>query len=162
MLVDNAGNVPLSNVQVIASLATTFADAEGYTVSVVSSADFMVNPAFDGDGDTALLTGTDGLAIGETGMIVLQVILIPGQNPGPYFCTSTAMGDSPSGTPVEDDSQDGGDSDPDGNGDPADNDEPTEVVITLSPTDIPTLGEWAMILLTLLLAWAGVRVVGRR
>ncbi len=162
LMVDNAGNVPLSNVQVTASLATAFADAEGYSVSLLSSADFTVNPVFDGGADPLLLTGTDGLGIGESGVIVLQVVLMPGQNPGPYFCSSTATGDSPSDTPVSDDSQDGGDSDPDNNGDPTDNNEPTEVVVPLEPADIPTLGEWAMMLLSLLLAWAGFRAVGRR
>ncbi|MCG8456051.1 MAG: GEVED domain-containing protein [Holophagales bacterium] len=164
MGVDNLGNVPLSSVQVTAELAEAFADAEGFTVDSVDSDELTVNPLFDGESDVLLLTGTDILGVGESGSIVLILTLYPGKEAGPYICSSTATGDSPADMEVSDISQDGDDSDPDGDGDATDNDEPTVIYIELFPLDIPTVGQWGLMVLFFLLLLAGaaqVRNLGR-
>jgi len=160
--VDNAGNVPLSGVQVINDLADAFAAAEGYMVDFVMSTDFMTNPNFDGDTDMNLLDGTDTLEVGESGMIEVQIILMPGTENGPYVCSAIANGTSPGDEVVSDVSQDGPNSDPDGNGDPGDNDDPTFIVIELPPIDIPTLSTWGFLALSLMLALAGMAMMRRR
>jgi hypothetical protein len=65
-------------------------------------------------------------------------------------------GETVDGQVVEDESQDGDNSDPDGNGDPGDNNEPTVVVFQLSVLEIPTLSEWGLLLLIIALGLAAV------
>lgn len=63
---------------------------------------------------------------------------------------------------VTDISQEGGGPDPDNNGDPGDNDQPTRLVLTISPLDIPTIGEPSMFVLMGMLAWTALRKLRRR
>jgi uncharacterized repeat protein (TIGR01451 family) len=160
--VANTGNVPLSAVQVVENLAVTFADAAGFSVDSVVSAQFSVNPAFDGGGDVNLLAAGNSLAVAATGSIRLTVLVDSGGEQGPYENSVTANGTSPAGEPVEDVSQDGTDPDPDQNGDPSDNGDPTPFTLVLSVIEVPTVGEAGLVLLAGLLAAAGRRKLRRR
>ena len=162
MTVTNFGNVALSDIQVLALLADAFAEAESFAVDSLTSGDFTVNAGFDGDGDPNLLAGSDTLEIGATGFIELGVLVVPGANPGPYFCSSTATGTSPGDVVVSDVSQEGGDPDPDGSGDPTNDEEPTVVQFDLPAIDIPTLAPAGLILLVLALGAFGLSTLRRR
>ncbi|MCB8925923.1 MAG: DUF11 domain-containing protein [Ardenticatenaceae bacterium] len=117
--VENLGDVALQNVQVTDNLATTFAAADSYAVSSVTSDLFTVNyPGYDGSSNINLLTGSDSLALNTTAQITLTVVMTPGLALGPYNNSATANGESPSGTPTTDISDDGTDPDPDGGSDP--------------------------------------------
>ena len=87
-------------------------------VDSVTSSDFTVNPGYDGNVDTALLTGTDTLGTATTGTVAVTTTVTPGASPGPYNNTATAGGVSPGGAPLSDDSTDGTDPDPDSDGNP--------------------------------------------
>ncbi len=162
LTVTNPGNVQLSNVQTQADLATAFVDATGFVVASVTAVGVTPNPAFNGDTDMDLLAGTDVLDTGEVGVVTLTVVLTPGGFGGPYVCSSIATAMSPTGAPVSDTSQDGDDPDPDGNGDPGNNSDPTVFSLPLSPAEIPTLSEWGLILMALLLAATAVLRMRRR
>jgi hypothetical protein len=154
---ENLGNVPLSEVGSMVDLVVAFDGAAGFEVDSASSAEFILNPAFDGDLDSELLAPGNSLAVGGAGNILLLVRLDSGFNPGPYECTSEAAGLSPAGMTVTDLSQNGTDPDPDGNGSGIDNNDPTVVEVDALLIDIPTLGSVGMGLLLLLLAVAGLR-----
>jgi uncharacterized repeat protein (TIGR01451 family) len=128
LVVENTGDVALTDVQVQDDLASTFAAAQSWSVVSVDSADLTVSPVFDGDGSIDVLAGSDSLAVGGVGSIDITVVVTPGSELGPYWNTATAAGTSPGGTTVGDVSQDGPDADPDGNGNPGDNSDPTPVV----------------------------------
>ncbi len=131
--VNNSGDVPLSGVQVVDNLATTFSGATGFTVDSVTSTDFSVNPGYDGSTDTSVLSGTDSLATGTGGTVDITVTVTPGGNLGPYSNTATGSGTSPGGTNVSDDSTAGNNPDPDGDGDPGNNATPTPVSFSENP-----------------------------
>ncbi|MEM7050861.1 MAG: GEVED domain-containing protein [Acidobacteriota bacterium] len=160
--VDNFGNVPLTTVQVDSELADCLSEAVGYTVLEVSSDDLTVNGAFDGDGDPRILSGSDAIEVGESGSVLVSFELDPGNNSGPYACSSIGTASSPEGTEVMDVSQEGPESDPDVNGDPRDNDEPTTFGVTISVLEIPTVGEVGLFLLASLLLLAGCGLLRRR
>jgi len=115
--VANAGETRLDGVQVTDDLTRTFAGARSFEVDVVESADFEVNPGYDGrpGGSTELLAGTDSLAVGQAGDVLLTVTLDPGDDRGPYENSAHATGTSPVGDEVGDDSDSGSVADP---GDP--------------------------------------------
>ena len=117
-VVQNVGDVLLTDAQVIDRLADTFADATSFTVDALSSATLTVNPNYDGTGDINLLAGTDTLPVGGSGELALTLTVTPGANLGPFQNTATASGVSPAGTPVNDVSTDGASPDPDNDGDP--------------------------------------------
>jgi uncharacterized repeat protein (TIGR01451 family) len=155
--VENMGNVPLSNVQVTENLATTFAGAGPFTVLSVQSADFAVNPGFNGAGDVNLLAAGNTLAVGASGIINVSVQVNSGGHSGTYTNQVVAQGSSPAGTPVTDVSQDGDDPDADNDGDPTDDNTPTPIVINLSVVEVPTLGTWGVLALMTLLALFALR-----
>ncbi|MEO1574221.1 MAG: hypothetical protein AAFU65_04595, partial [Pseudomonadota bacterium] len=128
VIVENTGDVPLDNLQVTDSLAATFGTTDGFTVDSVVSPDLTVNPNYDGDANTNLLSGTDRLPPGGSGDIIITVIVTPGTETGPLNNQATASGTTPGGTDVNDPSQNGTATDPDGDGDPTNNNEPTPVV----------------------------------
>ena len=162
VVVENTGNVALANVQVVEDLATTFADAASFSVTSVVSAQFTVDPAFDGGALQNLLAPGNTLAIGGSGSIRLTLEVDSGGHQGPYENSVTASGVSPGGDPVEDVSQDGADPDPDDDGDPGDNGDPTPFTLVLSVIEIPTLGEFGLGALAVLLAAAARRRIRRR
>ena len=157
---ENLGNVPLSEVNAFVDLATAFAAAAGFEVVSVASAELMVNPIFDGDASVELLAAGQSLGVGEAGMIELVVRIDTG-GVHQYECSTLGRGTSPADMPVEDLSQDGDTSDPDNDGDPTDNDDPTVLVFNISVLPIPTLGEWGLILMAMLLSLAGLRRLRR-
>ncbi|HSF41960.1 MAG TPA: IPTL-CTERM sorting domain-containing protein, partial [Thermoanaerobaculia bacterium] len=155
--VENAGNVPLSNLQVTEDLAATFVGVPSFTVTSVQSSTFAVNPGFNGTGDTNLLAAGNSLAVGMSGTITVAVRVDSGGNRGPFYNQVTGSGTSPGTRTVTDDSQDGPDPDPDGNDDPSDNDDPTVVILPISPHEIPTLGEWGLLAMAALLGLFALR-----
>ncbi len=133
VLVENFGSTELTELQVVDSLADTFAAAVGFSVDGLTSTDLTINPAYDGDTDPNLLSGVDTLGIGATATVEVTVTVEPGATLGPYANTATASGLSPAGFVLTDDSQSGTDPDPDGDGDPTNNNDPTVVTFGEEP-----------------------------
>ncbi|MBT8143846.1 MAG: OmpA family protein, partial [Gammaproteobacteria bacterium] len=133
MVIENSGDVPLNNVQLVDDLAATYAGATGFVVDSVSSADLTVNGAYDGNGINNVLDGSDTLAIGASGIAMVTITVTPGATLGPYNNSSTATGTSPAGTGVNDVSQSGVSPDPDGDGNPGNNSDPTPVTFGEMP-----------------------------
>ena len=109
LLVENTGSTTLSNVQVTDDLATTFALADSFTVETLSSVTLTTNVNFDGDTDSGLnpghinmLDGTDSLATGASGTILLEVRVDTGGNSDVYTNEATATGSPPTGPDVQD------------------------------------------------------------
>jgi len=123
----NTGDVPLANVQVDDSLETTFGTTTASWSLVgtsVTAGACTSSTSYDGNADTALLAGTDSLAVGESCTIQIDVKIFTLPEGGTFENTATTSGTSLAGTEVTDVSQDGGDVDPDGTG-PANNNVPT-------------------------------------
>ncbi len=153
----NMGNVPLSQVNAIENLATTFAQAASFSVTSLTSSDFTVNGSFNGSGTTTLLAPGNTLAVGATGTIRLNVRVASGGKPGPYTNQVLGTGQSPATVTVTDLSQDGGNPDPNGNGQSGDNNTPTVFTLPVYVVQIPTLGTWGLLALALLLGLFAVR-----
>jgi len=136
--VENLGSVSLNNVQVTDDLLTAFAGATSLNVVSVTSSDFTVNSGYNGSTHTDVLDGSDSLAAGASGAIVLTVRVRPGGNLGPYNNQATASGTSPGGATVSDLSDNGTDPDPNGNGDPTELGENDETPVTF--TENPVIG----------------------
>jgi LPXTG-site transpeptidase (sortase) family protein len=160
ILVGNYTNVSLTRIQVADDLLATFPPETVFTVLEVTSADFVLNPDFDGipapEGDINLLAeDVNSLAVGESGTITILVQVIPASG-GPFDNTAIASGETPSGEEVQDESQDGDDPDPDDDGDPLNNNEPTPLdfgpnlfdppygIKLLNERNLPLL-EWTMV-----------------
>ncbi|MFA9565073.1 MAG: LPXTG cell wall anchor domain-containing protein, partial [Acidimicrobiales bacterium] len=139
IVVANVGDVGLNQVQAIEDLAATFAGVQSFTVDQLTSPSLTVNSSYDGTGDTDLLTGTDTLAVGQSGTIALRVLVVPGSNLGPFENQVEVSGTSPAGVTVTDRSTDGGDIDPDGDGNPGNDSTPTSVSFgtSVTPTPLP-------------------------
>ncbi|HKI01004.1 MAG TPA: IPTL-CTERM sorting domain-containing protein, partial [Thermoanaerobaculia bacterium] len=133
-----------------------------YNVLSVQSADFTVNPGFNGGADTNLLAAGNTLAVGASGTITLTLRVDSGGQRGPYTNQVTGQGTSPNGTPVTDVSQDGDDTDPDDDGDGTDNNEPTVFILVTDVIEVPTLDVWGLLLLTGLLAAFALHRLRRR
>ncbi|MEZ5341710.1 MAG: hypothetical protein R2706_09715 [Acidimicrobiales bacterium] len=71
----NTGNEVLNSVQITDNLAVDF--PAGFVVTNLVSPNLTVNPAFNGSGDTSLLTGTDSLALAEQGAVSFDVTFTP-------------------------------------------------------------------------------------
>ena len=93
IVVENLGDVSLFDVQVEEDLATTFAGATSFSVNSLSAVEdsndfyrdnFTVNEKFDGFDDKNLLAEENILGAGRQGVIQLEVIITPGDNPGPF------------------------------------------------------------------------------
>ncbi len=134
IVVANVGDVRLDEVQAVEDLAATFAGVRSFTVDQLTSDDLTVNPAYDGTADIDLLAGTDSLAVGRSGTILLRVVVVPGSSTGPFENQVAVSGTSPAGATVSDRSTDGDMIDPDGDGDPGNNSTPTSVSFRTAPT----------------------------
>jgi uncharacterized repeat protein (TIGR01451 family) len=157
----NMGNVPLTNVNAVDHLATTFPPPLSYTVTSLSSADFTVNGSYDGNANANLLAGGNSLALAQTGAIQLVVHVVSAGRPGPYTNVATASAASAAGVPVTDTSQDGADPDPDHDGNPGNNSDPTVIVLPVAIALIPTLDPWGLAALALLLGLLGWKAMRR-
>ncbi|MEL7313875.1 MAG: hypothetical protein AAFN08_02870 [Cyanobacteria bacterium J06559_3] len=149
VVVENAGEVELQNVQAIEDLTGTFAAAQDFSVIGIrlvettgtSSPAPNINPNFNGTNDTNLLDGTGSLSArevdnddnsittpGGTVTVEFDVNITPGDGPngfGPFENQVEARGTSPEGTEVRDLSTDGTNADANNNGTPTDDDTPT-------------------------------------
>ncbi|MEW6031199.1 MAG: sortase [Chloroflexota bacterium] len=103
IVVTNTGDVDLTNVQVTDNLTTAFPAPATFTVQSVLSADFTVNPAYNGRTNVNLLAGTDTLAVGATGTITLVVRVNTGGDADDYTNTAVGTGEDPTGGTVQDD-----------------------------------------------------------
>ncbi|MEM7734675.1 MAG: hypothetical protein AAF267_02695 [Deinococcota bacterium] len=150
--IENFGDVPLSNIQVTEDLNAAFDVGNTDVVSVTAgpttpantnlgNPGFTLDGTYNGTGNNDLLTGANNLAVDDFTTIAFTVRIDidsdgPGNTPagpGSYVNTATAEGDSPSGTTVDDDSQNGTDPDPNNNDDPTDDNDPTPINITEQP-----------------------------
>ena len=129
IIVENYGQVVLSAVNVQENLGVAFprpAEVQGIEVR---SADFSVNPAFDGVTDVLLLIGTDTLRPGDRGTIALTLDVSTNGGGAWFENVAIASGTAPDGSRVMDLSNTGKDADPDGDGDPANNSRPTDTLL---------------------------------
>jgi uncharacterized repeat protein (TIGR01451 family) len=132
--VENQGDVPLSNLQVTEDLSTTFGTVPFAIARVaVPSGNFAANDNYDGTTNTNLLTGDGTLAVGQRETIELVVTITPGNNTGPFENQVQGTAQGPDGTPVDDLSTDGTDSDPDDDGDPTNDSDPTFLEVVQQP-----------------------------
>ncbi len=157
----NFGNVPLSEVQVTEDLAATFAAAGTFEVVSLESSQLVVNPAFDGGSDTALLAAGNSLAVGSGGTITLVVRVDPDGEAGPYCNQVEASAVSPASVVVLDLSVDGANPDPNANGDPGDDDAPSCFDVPVSVIEIPTLDPRGLAALVALLAAVAIKLLRR-
>ena len=137
--VENLGNVDLNNVQINDDLASVFG-ASNYLVNNVNSSVLTENTGFNGDSVTALLAGTDSLAVGDSATVTVSLTITPGSNLGPYNNSATVSADSPANpdavNPEATDTSDNGtnpDADGDGQPDEAGENDPTPVSFTENP-----------------------------
>lgn len=141
-VVENLSATTLSSVQVTEDLKTAFTDASSFSLHSITSSDFTVNTAFNGDSDTNMLAGSDTLATGTSGKITLVVDITPGNDTAklPYQNTAQASGTHGSVTvnDISDDSNDadGADPDPNGNNNAGDTDEDTPTPVTFPLADL--------------------------
>ena len=137
ILVRNYGDVQIRNLQVTDDLDLAFGVGKYVVLSKANApgSSLAINAGYNGSSDKNLLAGTDTLPVGGEGTILLSVKVTPGSNLGPYLNRAIGTGNSPVGTPVTDQSQDGPNPDPDNDipPDPTDNNVPTEVRFDESP-----------------------------
>jgi hypothetical protein len=148
-------------VQVTENLAAVFAQALSFSVVSVQSATFTVNPGFNGNGNNNLLAAGNTLPIGGSGTITLT-LRVRSAIPGPYTNQVTATGQSPATVTVTDLSEDGTNPDPDDDGQSGDNNTPTPFTLPVNVVLIPTLNEWGLLALALLLGTLGLLALRRR
>ena len=96
----NGGDVDLSNVHLVADLASAYSLAHRYTVDQVIGCDVDVNPDFDGASNMELLAPNAALAVGEKARVILIVSVYPKPDPPVYTTGSATEGTSPLGTVV--------------------------------------------------------------
>ncbi|MEM7734300.1 MAG: Ig-like domain-containing protein [Deinococcota bacterium] len=126
-VVENLGNVAVSDVQLTDDLEAAFGAGNFELISLTSD-NLSVNPNFNGSSDINLLTGNDSLAAGEQATATLQVRVFTA---GSYQNSALVSGQDPLGNTITDTSTAGLDPDPDSDGDPTNNDDATQV--DLSP-----------------------------
>jgi uncharacterized repeat protein (TIGR01451 family) len=151
----NYGDVTVFGLNASTPLATTFGANATYTIVSLTSTDFTVNPAYNGNSDTNLLTAGATLAAGANGIIHLVIRIQPvGTKLPPFQLSSTATATSLGGKPLSDTSQDLCDPDPDHDNDPTNNSVPTPII---NPEDIPAMNTMLLMLLAAMLAVIAIR-----
>ncbi|MEY3367676.1 MAG: hypothetical protein RI973_831, partial [Bacteroidota bacterium] len=128
-ILQNAGDVPLKNVQVTDNLLTTFGATATVTVDSIRSPDLAENNAYNGNTNVNMLLGTDVMQINEFDTIDLYLRVVPA-GAGPFQNTATASGNGPGGTPTTDISDNGTNPDPDNDGNPNEPGDNTPTPIT--------------------------------
>jgi uncharacterized repeat protein (TIGR01451 family) len=137
VLVQNYGNVVLSNVQGTDDLSATFPAPATFTVTGVSGTN--ANPSFNGSSDKTLLTAGVTLNPGESRTVTFSVNVKPNGNFGPFNNNVIAKGTPPGAPPVtdvSDNSNSGLNPDPNGDGDPTEPGENNPTVVTLTPKPV--------------------------
>ncbi len=119
LVIENLGNVVLSNVQINDDLQTTFPSPATLITSAPNSSSLSVNPGFDGAASTNLLNGTDTLGIGDSASVSFDLTFAPNGASGPFGNTAIASATDAGGQTTSDRSADGNDPDPNGDGDPS-------------------------------------------
>jgi large repetitive protein len=76
--VQNIGSIPVTNVQLSDNLSLTFPSPVTYSVTgITGTTNISPNTGFDGVGQVNLLSGTDGLAVGEVATVEFTVVIRP-------------------------------------------------------------------------------------
>ncbi|MFV0258276.1 MAG: beta strand repeat-containing protein [Acidimicrobiales bacterium] len=128
--VENLGNEAVVDIQVTDSIAADF--PAGSTVTIQDTDGLTPNTSYDGIVDTATLTGTDRLSVGQIGRVVVAVTFTPTSDATIENVAEATGTGVASGRPLTDATVDGVDPDPDGDGDPGEQ-SPT----LLTGADIP-------------------------
>ena len=137
--VTNAGDVPLSSLQLADDLTATFPLPATFNINSLlvfqqpPSSILVANGSYNGSSNNNLLTGTGTLATGETALLRLTLTVNPGLLGGPFFNSVSGFGTSPAYRYVVDNSQDGSNIDPDGDNNPTNNNDPTPVIFFQNP-----------------------------
>ena len=135
LLLENLGNVILSNVQVSDNLSATFPTPATFTIANITSAGLTANSSFNGTTSTNLLTGTDTLPIGASATVSFELTFRPNGLLGPFVNQAIGSAQGPSSDPSSDLSNDGNDPDPNGDGNPSvpNEDQETPIAFTNNP-----------------------------
>ncbi|MDP1623711.1 MAG: Ig-like domain-containing protein, partial [Bacteroidales bacterium] len=102
--VENTGDVPLYNLQVVDDLNSTFANATGFIVDSKSvfqqpaSTTLSINTSYNGSSNIDLLDGPGTLLFGESAILRFTVTVTPGIFGGPYLNSTFGLGISPAGS----------------------------------------------------------------
>lgn len=96
----NGGDVKLSDVHLVADLASAFSAAHSFRVDRVLGCDVATNPEFDGGAHKELLAGGASLEVAQRGRVIVLVSVWPKADPPVYSLTSTDDGTSQLGTLV--------------------------------------------------------------
>jgi gliding motility-associated-like protein len=129
----NYGDVDLENVRVTENLANVFVEPGLYSiVSITPSEGMAINPNFDGNTNRELLDATNSyLAVGESRVIKIKLLVTPNLPVVTYVNKVTAFGDMIYGdSTVTDESVAGLNADPNGDGNPSEASN-TELPLTL-------------------------------
>ncbi|MEI6577552.1 MAG: Ig-like domain-containing protein, partial [Bacteroidota bacterium] len=130
----NYGNIALTNVQATENLNTSFSGAS-YSFGSILSNDFVVNPSFNGNGSTNLLSTSQTLAVNASGLVYVTLTVTPGATLGVYYNSVSGSAASATGVSVtsNDVSQNGTNPDSDSDGNPGNNSTPTPVTFSENP-----------------------------
>jgi hypothetical protein len=137
VVVRNYGTQPITDLQVVENLVTTFGAGNTWSVGNITAPALTLNGAYDGRSVTNLLSGTDVLAAGASTTIrfVVTVQFVPGRI---YF--NQVLGSGRIGNVVVTDLSQYG-SDPAPNGTPDTDNDPTGVKLGILA--VPALSVWA-------------------
>ena len=124
LIIQNFSTQPVSNLQVTDDLTTTYPTPTSFSVTSITSSDFTVDTSYNGNSNSNLLVGTDGLNVDQIGIIEIIVEVIPAST-GPFENQAIVSATHPEDGPISDQSQNGDTPDKDGNGDPTNDNEPT-------------------------------------
>lgn len=105
LVVENTGNVDLSNLQVTDLVTAAFPGATVGSASATCNAGSCgtVTVQYSGPADATLLdAAASSLPVGQSVTLRLEANVTPAGNFGPFTNTATATGESPTGTPVQD------------------------------------------------------------
>ncbi|MEM7312031.1 MAG: SdrD B-like domain-containing protein [Planctomycetota bacterium] len=141
--IEHFGNVGVSGLSMTENLDAVLG-AGNYTITSGPSLTFgpntiVVNPNFDGSGDTELLDPSSTMNPGQTAEIVVSVAVDTIADPqgnglGLYVNQVDITSEDADGNTYEDVSTNGSDPDPDGDGDPTNNTVPSNGVLTVYAT----------------------------
>lgn len=134
--IENMSNFSFDNLKLQDNLSQTFNGSSSFELLNITSQDLTINPNYNGQADTNILTGTDSLSSQQISYVDYTVRLVPGKKLGVYenYAEIDAV---LSGTGnlihTTDISNDGTLVDPDGDGDSGNNNIPTPLNLTEHP-----------------------------